>query len=405
MNDNVLKGVLTFMVIDGAWSGQLGDGGQGVVGICFTLPFILLSGYAGQVADRFSKTGVAWWVKLIELPIVLIAGLGFLVGQLWITMAALVALTCQSAFFGPAKYGMITELVGDAKLSKANGTINMMTNFAVIFGTLLAGFVADRYSPLDPGVQDILWLPMVVLFTISLLGMVCVQLMPRLSPGRRDLPFDWNPVSTYVVTIREMAATRLLMIMMAWGYFYLLAGIALFILPEYTQVLDISRAQASVLMGVLGIAVGIGCAVAGFVSGDAIRPRLIPLGAAGLVVFFGLLGWVTPRLGAGDGMASVATSNVALFIFGAGFSAGFYIVPLQALLQKLSPDAERGRYLGTANGVSFAFMTISALIYWMIRGAFGDSPHKMFLLCSVMMAIGTAGFLWRLRRDGIAETV
>ena len=35
--DNVLKGILTFMVIDGAWAGHLGSGGQGIVGICFAV--------------------------------------------------------------------------------------------------------------------------------------------------------------------------------------------------------------------------------------------------------------------------------------------------------------------------------------------------------------------------------
>ena len=58
MNDNVLKGILTFMVIDGAWAGHLGSGGQGIVGICFTVPFILLSAFAGQLADRYSKRTV-----------------------------------------------------------------------------------------------------------------------------------------------------------------------------------------------------------------------------------------------------------------------------------------------------------------------------------------------------------
>ena len=32
-NDNILKGVLIYMVIDGAWAGQLGSGGQGIVSI------------------------------------------------------------------------------------------------------------------------------------------------------------------------------------------------------------------------------------------------------------------------------------------------------------------------------------------------------------------------------------
>ena len=68
-NDNILKGVLIYMVIDGAWAGQLGSGGQGIVSVCFTLPFISLSGYAGQFADRNSKRYVSVLVKVIEIPI------------------------------------------------------------------------------------------------------------------------------------------------------------------------------------------------------------------------------------------------------------------------------------------------------------------------------------------------
>ena len=186
------------------------------------------------------------------------------------------------------------------------------------------------------------------------------------------------------------------MIMLAWGYFYLLAGIALFIVPEYTIVLDVSRAEASVLMGVLGVAIGVGCGVAGFVSGRHIEPRLIPLGAIGLTLFFFLLAYVPPSLAAGEGSARIAFSNVSWFILGAGFFAGFYIVPLQALLQGLSPDAERGQYLGTANAVSFAFMTLAALFYWLVRDSFGDQPQLIFFLCSGLMAVGAAFFLWRL---------
>ena len=53
-------------------------------------------------------------------------------------------------------------------------------------------------------------------------------------------------------SIKEMARTPLLMVMLAWGYFYFLAGLALLILPEYTVVLqsyNVSRAEVSVLLG------------------------------------------------------------------------------------------------------------------------------------------------------------
>ena len=400
MNDNMLKGVLTFMVIDGAWAGQLGAGGQGIVGVCFTVPFILLSGFAGQIADRHSKRTVTWWVKAAEIPIAIIAAVGFYTQNLWITLLAMVALTCQSSFFGPAKYGMIPELVDDSDLSRANGTINMMTNAAVIVGTLLAGLVSDRYSPQDAG-AGLLWLPGVALVLIALAGLAVSLFLTPLTIGDRDLKYKLNPFDTYIETIREMARSRLLMVMMAWGYFYLLAGIALFIVPEYTVVLNITRAEASILMGVLGIAIGVGCAAAGLISGHHIEPRLIPIGAAGLIFFFLLLAAVPPQLANHEGILRIALSNVAIFILGAGFFAGFYIIPLQALLQKLSPDDERGRFLGTANAVSFAFLTVAALLYTVIRRGFGNQPQHIFYLCSALMAAGAAFFLWKLRGTGI----
>lgn len=400
MNDNVLKGVLTFMVIDGAWAGQLGTGGQGIVGVCFTIPFILLSGYAGQLADRHSKRTVTMWVKIAEIPITLVAAIGFFTGYLWITLLALIALTCQSSFFGPAKYGMIPELVEDSDLSRANGTINMMTNVAVIVGTLLAGFVSDLYSP-QGAVKGLAWLPGLSLVLIAMGGLGAAFFMKPLQPGDRNLKYNLNPFSTYVETIREMSKSRLLMVMMAWGYFYLLAGIALFIVPEYTVVLGINRAEASVLMGVLGVAIGVGCAVAGLISGHRIEPRLIPVGAAGLILFFILLAAVPPSIPALPPMVRVAFSNVSFFILGAGFFAGFYIIPLQALLQKLSPDDERGRFLGTANAVSFTFLTIAALLYWVVRPMFGNQPQNIFYLSSLLMALGAGFFLWKLRGTGI----
>lgn len=401
MNDNILKGVLTFMVIDGAWAGKLGAGGQGIVGMFFTIPFIVLSGYGGQVADRYSKRTVLLGVKIAEIPIALVGLLGFWMGNLWITMASLILLTCQSSFFGPAKYGVIPELVDEEDLSQANGTINMMTNVAVIVGTLAAGFISDMYSPQEGAGESILWLPGAALFAVALFGLVAASFMQELKAGDRNLEWDWNPFSTYVSAIAEMSKTKLLLVMMAWGYFYLLAGIALFIVPEYTVVLGVNRAEASVLLGVMGIAIGVGCAVAGIISGKRIETRLIPIGALGLIIFFGLLAIVPPSLPNMRPMLRVAFSSVSLFIFGAGFSAGFYIVPLQALLQVMSPDSERGRFLGTANAVSFSFLTVAAGLYAVIRPAFGNSPQRIFIICSLLMLAGVGYFLWKLRGTGL----
>ncbi len=108
-------------------------------------------------------------------------------------------------------------------------------------------------------------------------------------------------------------------------------------------------------------------------------------------MFFALLGVVAPSFW-----------NVAAFIFGAGFFAGFYIIPLQALLQRLSPDSERGRFLGTANAISFAFLSAAFGIFALIRPAFGDSPQRIFLVSGALMILGTVYFMLRLRRSVFA---
>jgi acyl-[acyl-carrier-protein]-phospholipid O-acyltransferase/long-chain-fatty-acid--[acyl-carrier-protein] ligase len=409
VNDNVLKVVLIFTIIEGFWEGKLGEGAQAQswVNYLFTIPFILLSGYAGTFADRNSKNHVVLWVKLAEIPIAMVAAIGFWTQNVWITMTALLALSCQSAYFGPAKYGMIPEIVESKDLSRANGLINMMTNIAVIVGTLVAGQIATYYSPvaekIAEGAAPILWLPGLVMIAVAVAGLVAALFLPKLEPGDTQVQYTMNPVGTYFSSLKEIAGTPLFTVMFAWAFFYFLSGLALSILPEYAGLLDIAPDEASVLLGVLGIAIGVGCVLAGFLSGDAIRPRLVPVGGIGLAVFFLLMGAIpatlpffpqTPYL-------RILACPTALFILGAGISAGFYIVPLQALLQRLTPDDELGRYLGTANGLSWTFLFLAAVLYQILRPRF-EFANQMFIVSSVLMVLGVVFFVWRVKARGFS---
>ncbi len=389
VNDNIIKNVMIFMVVDGLWRDAFGNlGGQGVISLAFTIPFILLSGYAGQFADRRSKRTVSVLVKIAEIPISVIAALGFFTGNLWLTMTALVMLTCQSTFFGPAKYGMIPELVNSDELSRANGAINMLTNIAVIFGTVLAGIIADRYAPQNAGADPMRWLPGAAMIVLAVLGLISVLFLPKLEAGDPGLQRDLNPFGVYWRALREMAEGPLIIVALAWGYFYLLGGLALLILPEYTVILGVSRQQAGYIMGVMGISIAIGCVAAGLLSGRAIRPQLIPFGAGGIIVFFVLLGVIPPTL-----------TNVYLFVFGAGIAAGFYIIPLQSLLQHLSPRDERGRFLGLANAISFSFLAVAALLFAVLQPLFAKT-QQMFLVSAALMIIGAMGFWIAMRIRG-----
>ena len=40
-NDNLFKQIIALQVVSGIWQGRLGDGGQGVVTVLFTVPFTI----------------------------------------------------------------------------------------------------------------------------------------------------------------------------------------------------------------------------------------------------------------------------------------------------------------------------------------------------------------------------
>jgi MFS family permease len=386
MNDNLLKGVLSFAVgAGGVWADQLGKGGQSYVGLCLSVPFILLSGFSGQLADRYSKQSLALILKGTEIAIAAVALVAFLIGNLWLALIALVMLATHSAFFGPVKYGMIPELVGRERLSPANGIINLSTNIAVILGTLLSGKLYSIFHPEKIGEIARPIVPGMVLVLVAILGFMTSMLLPKLKAMDPQLKIKGNPFAPYWEAISEMRKTPLLAVTLAWAFFYLIGMLALMILVDYRDLLHVTPEKASVLLGVLGIAIGIGSAVAGAVSGSHIKPRLIPMGAAGMTLFFVLLGTLKPDY------------NLTLaFLLGAGISAGFYIVPLQSLLQYLSPENERGRFLGTANAISFVASSLSALIYLAARKA-DLEPNHIFLICAGLTAPAVVAMLWKIR--------
>ncbi|MDA0660571.1 MAG: MFS transporter [Planctomycetota bacterium] len=389
-NDNILKQVLVFMVATGGlWDHNfgregLGKGGQSIVGLCLTLPFIFLSGYAGQIADRYSKRTVMLGVKLVEIPICLVAALGFYWGELWLAVAGMVLMGVHSSFFGPAKFGVVPELVASRNLSRANGLLNMLSNVAVIVGSLVAGPIADAYYDAKLGVITAPWIPGLAMLVTAGCGVAAILTMPQISAARPDLRFCWNPFQTYITAIVAMSKGPLLTATLAWSTFYMISMIALMILPEYKGILGISYQATSYLLGILGISVAVSSLVCGFISGDHIRPQLIPYGAAGMTCFLLLLGIFPPEY-----------FSVCVLVAGVGLSAGFYVVPLQALLQYLSPAEERGRFMATANALSFLFVSAGAVVHW-IASRFMD-PNRVHLIAGGIAFVGTLiGFL-RLR--------
>jgi len=374
-NDNILKTLLGFAVVRGMWAGKLGEGGQGLIALCLFVPFILFSGWAGPLADRFSKRSISVLMKWIELPLAIIAGIGFITGDFWLTAIAMVLLATQSTFFSPAKYGMIPEIVPEENISRANGILNMATNVAIITGMLVAGFVSD-YLQHNSEVTVQLFIPGIVLTGVSIVGIIAIVWLPKLPRMDPDMAITVNPLETYLSTGKEMCKTQLMKIALAWACFYLLATVVLLLVTELGKILNVSDSKISYLLASIGISVGIGSLVAGFLSRGRIRIRFS---------LYASLAMAVSMFVAGSAPVSYWTFLFCLILL--GLSAGFYTVPLQALMQMLPSPDHRGRVLATSNAISFLCMAIASLLYWVVRPLFGDSPQHIFLTCGGLAVV------------------
>ena len=382
-SDNVIKGTLSFAVAVGApWETVFGAGGNGLVGFVFVVPFVLLSAFGGRIADRCSKSRVTVALKAISIGVAAFTAWEFARGSAWGALAALAAFSVVSAFFGPVKYGMIAELVDRDRIARANGIVNMSTNVAVIVGMLVAGLVSQRWKAgFVDGVPSgwSAWLPGIAMAAATVLGFVTCLTLPSLRPQHPGLPVDLNPFSTYVSTLRTMSRGPLLATALAWTVFYFVAATVLLVLPDYSSYLLVDDGQTSLLMAALAVAIGGGCVLAAWLDTPARRARFVPLGALGMAAGFAALGVAPPSFGL----------TVAL-LSATGVVAGFYIIPLQSMLQSLSPDDSRGRVLGTANGLSFVMGGAGSLLFLALRQA-GMPSNRIFLaLALVCLATGLA---------------
>jgi MFS family permease len=390
-SDNVLKSLLTYAVaVGGPWDGRLGAGGQGWVGFAFTAPFVVLSAFGGRMADRLSKSKTTVGLKWASVVVAILTIVSFHADSAALAIATLVAFAIVSSFFGPVKYGMIPELVDRTQIGRANGIVNMATNLAVITGMIVGAAVAQRFRLAHQGSDPFgFWLPGLAMLGFVAAGLLTAMTLPRLAPQKPDLPLDPNPFSTYWQALRSMSKGPLLIVALAWTFFYFLAATVLLIIPDYVTILQITETQSSLLSASMAVAIGVGCIAAASISGDRQRPGLVPIGAAGLTVAFALLG-LGPR------NPWVVAALLSLM----GLVAGFYIIPLQSMLQALSPDSERGRFLGTANAMSFVMGGVGSLLFVGIKNV-GLASDRAFLVLAVLTAIVGGLLAWwlRARRD------
>jgi MFS family permease len=121
-------------------------GGSSEVGIVTGLqflPILLLTPYAGVVADRFPKRRLLQVTQSVMGLFALISGLVALSGHshLWVVYLCAFGLGCGSAFDAPGRQSFVSEMVGGEDLTNAVGLNSASFNTARIVGPALSGLL------------------------------------------------------------------------------------------------------------------------------------------------------------------------------------------------------------------------------------------------------------------------
>ena len=376
--------------------------------IFFTVSYVVLAPFVGAFADALQKRHVMFVANALKALgcAMMIAGVH--------PMIAYGVVGFGAAAYSPAKYGILTELLPAQRLVAANAWLESATVLSTILGTALGGALISRFVetfvvglnwPLLRHAADFAMFAVMLVYAAAALINVGIpdtgaRYENRLKePGRlaADFVHCFN-----ILWADKLAQIALWVTTLMWGA---AVTLQLLVLKWAAANLDLSLSKAALMQGATGIGIALGAGAAAAWIPLARALRVLPVGiVAGFVTiamaFYGK--WLFPAA-SGLHLGSFFMPSYILFAYpimiGLGGLAGFFIVPMNAVLQ------HRGATLITA-GHSIAVQNFNQnLAVLFMLGAYAllltaKMPVQWII---VVFGLFVCTMIWLARRRSIAN--
>ena len=351
----------------------------------FTISYVVLAFIVGAFADSMPKGRVMFVTNTIKIAgCLLILFNEFLrIGDIpayWIIVLAYAVVGLGAAAYSPAKYGILTELLPPEQLVVANGWIEGLTVASIVLGVLLGGLLIGAKAS---GMLLAIDMPMIetsidtapeaAVVVIAFVYVVAAGFNLAIpDTGARYSHQERNPVRLFIDFARcfrilwtdKLGQISLAVTTLFWGAG---ATLQLLVLRWAEQSLGLPLSAGAVLQGVSALGIALGAVVAA---------RIVPLKGAVRVLPFGVaMGIVV--------LAMVFVKwmpMVYLLLVTVGAMAGFFVVPMNALLQ------HRGHVLMSA-GHSIAVQNFNENVSILVMLAIYSVMLRMDLHIHVIIAI------------------
>ncbi len=298
------------------------DWSQPVLQMLFVAAYILLAPFVGQVADSMAKGRVMMLANSLKLLGALVICFGFnpFIGYTLVGAGA--------AAYSPAKYGILGEITHGEKLVKANGLMEASTIAAILLGSVAGGMLADWHILAALGICALTYG----------IAVVANLFIPKLQAARPGQSWQFGVMvrsffSAAALLWRD-AETRfsLLGTSLFWGAGVTLRFLLVLWVPVALGINDNTTPTTLNAMVAIGIVIG-AAAAAKLVTLETVR-RCMPAGVliGVMVVIFAL-------------QHSLLNAYLVLMLIGA--LGGFFVVPLNALLQARGKES-----VGSGNAIA-----------------------------------------------------
>lgn len=332
--------------------------------ISYVLPFLIMSGPTGALADRISKRSIMLIAKIGEF-VIMIAGAFCLANAgklgMWPILATMFMMTMQSAFFSPAFNGILPETFSEQELSRANGNVGIATFVAAISGVGGASLLALAFS------GNFFYCGL-VLSAFSVLGLFVTMGVVPVPISEKCTPEENSPLQSIIRGYKALTNRRPILLSALGEAYFLGIGVAiqtlLVMFAKYT--LNSSVAEMGILQLAPAIGMGLGCYLAGRLSGGKIELGLVPYGAAGMTIFLPLAAYLpgSPVVMFGNPEYTVHIPCVIFLMLG-GICGGFFVIPLKAFVQQKVDPAARGAALAFSNVICFGSVMLTSIVVFL----------------------------------------
>ena len=398
ITDNLMRTVLIALIAGNVIVNHKNDIAHFVLPMLavYMLPFLLFSILAGQIGDKYDKAKITRIIKCSEIFTVILAALGLYFNSAIILFVTLFIMGTQSAFFGPIKYALMTQILQKNELIDGNALLEASRYLAILLGTVIGTAFAEPKLLLTP--------IFLIMLCVALGGYFITRLFSPLEPLAKDVKLSANIFKSTAKNLsRVQKSQKLFLAILAINWFWVLGAVLLSQLNAVTNsILNLAPEVFTFLTAIFCISVGIGCLACYRLVKTEISIKYVPLNTVGMSLALLLIAFILAIIP--DFSAPVTLKNFLVSPFGIfltlgiiilSICGGLYIVPLNAHLQAMLQPKFKTRMLAVCNLLNAFFMMLAGAITYMLLSIGLGTPAiiSVLAIANLLIAVYTCTLL------------